>query len=62
MNQKQQILKLIEDEKIRLCKSEKTIFNKYFTTKGDKRWFDGIRFALENIEDLINTEIKTTNL
>lgn len=57
MTQKQQILKLIENEK-NLLTSKKNIFQRYYLTKNDKRWFDGIRYGIENIECLIESEIK----
>lgn len=57
MTQKEQILKLIKEEK-NLLVGKRNIFQKYFLSKYDKRWFDGIKYGIENIEDLINTEIK----
>jgi hypothetical protein len=57
MTQKEQILKLIKEEKNRLV-GRRNIFQKYFLSKYDKRWFDGIKYGIENIEDLIKTEIK----
>jgi len=57
MTQKQQILKLIKEEKKRLI-GKRNIFQRFFLTKYDKRWFDGIEYGINNIECLIETEIK----
>jgi len=56
MNQKEKILELIEVEKLRIEKQKKYFFNRYFTTKGDKRWFDGRIFQLEELECLIKNK------
>lgn len=57
MTQKEQILKLIQEEKNRLV-GKRNIFQRYFLTKYDKRWLDGIEYGINNIECLIETEIK----
>ena len=34
------------------------MFRKFFMTNGDKRWYDGIYFGLEELETLIEIEVK----
>jgi len=58
MTQKEQILKLIENEIKIIEKSKINSFKRFFMTKGDKRWFDGIIYGLEELECLIETKIK----
>jgi hypothetical protein len=58
MTQKEQILELIKKEQERIKKLESNMFRRFFMTKGDLRWFNGIVYGLENLEDLIETEIK----
>lgn len=57
MTQKEQILQLILKEKQRNAKERRNIFTRFFTTKGDKRWFDGRFFALEELECLIESQV-----
>jgi hypothetical protein len=58
MTQKQEILKLIEKEKERFEKYKFHSIKRYFMINKDKRWFDGIIYGLEELECLIETEIK----
>jgi hypothetical protein len=58
MTQKQQILELIKKEKQRFNKNQSDMFRKFFMTNGDKRWYDGICFGLEELETLIEIEVK----
>ena len=58
MTQKEQILELIKKEKERFNKNQSDMFRKFFMTNGDKRWYDGINFGLEELETLIETEVK----
>ena len=58
MTQKEQILKLIESEKLRFKKNKLHSIKRYFMTDKDKRWFDGIIYGLEELECLIEAEIK----
>ena len=58
MTQKEQILELIKKEKERFNKNESNMFRKFFMTNGDKRWYDGIYFGLEELETLIEIEVK----
>ena len=58
MTQKEQILKLIEKEKARIQKINSYSIKKYFMTQNDKRWFDGIVYAFEELECLIESQIE----
>jgi len=58
MTQKEQILELIKKEKERFNKNQSNMFRKFFMTNGDKRWYDGINFGLEELETLIEIEVK----
>jgi len=58
MTQKEQILKLIENEIKIIEKSKINSFKRFFMNKEDKRWFDGIIYGLEELECLIETKIK----
>jgi hypothetical protein len=58
MTQKEQILKLIESEKLRFQKDKLNSIKRFFMTDKDKRWFDGIIYGLEELECIIETEIE----
>jgi len=58
MTQKEQILKLIEKEKERFQKNKSYSIKRYFMTEKDKRWYDGIIYGLEELECIIESEIK----
>ena len=58
MTQKEQILKLIESEKLRFKKNKSYSIKRYFMTDKNKRWFDGIIYGLEELECLIEMKIK----
>jgi hypothetical protein len=57
MTEKQKVLQLIQEEIKRYEKRKESFFIKYFTTKGDKRWFSGAKSALENLECLIENKL-----
>lgn len=57
MTKKEEILELIKNEKKRLI-GRRNIFQRFFLSKYDRRWFDGIEYGINNIEILIETEIK----
>lgn len=57
MTEKQKVLQLIQEEIKRYEKIKESFFTKYFTTKGDKRWFSGAKSALENLEYLIENKL-----
>ena len=57
MTEKQQILELIKSEIKRYDERKESFFIKYFTTKGDKRFFSGAKFALEELECLIEINL-----
>jgi hypothetical protein len=57
MTEKQKVLQLIQEEIKRYEKIKESFFIKYFTTKGDKRWFSGAKSALENLECLIENKL-----
>jgi len=58
MTQKEQILKLIEKEKKRINKNKSNMFKRFFMTNGDARWYNGIIYGLEELETLIEIEVK----
>ena len=57
MTEKQKVLQLIQEEIKRYEKRKESFFTKYFTTKGDKRWFSGAKSSLENLECLIENKL-----
>jgi len=57
MTEKEQILELIKSEIKRHDERKESFFIKYFTTKGDKRFFSGAKFALEELECLIEINL-----
>ena len=57
MTEKEQILELIKLEIKRHDEKKESFFIKYFTTKGDKRFFSGAKFALEELECLIEINL-----
>ena len=59
MTQKEQILKLIESEKLRVRNIESSFSKRYFLSKMENRWYDGIIYGLEELECLIESELES---
>jgi hypothetical protein len=52
-----EVLKIINDERLRHKNFSNRKPYSFFYTKSDKRWFDGMDFALQELEALIDSKL-----